>query len=273
MSFPEFIRTDGLSRIEIRDLLSGEIGTPVVLRLERQGKPVDVGLIRGLARVADNGSQPNPESEAPATQVGLGLAIEIAEEGCTVLNTVVGGGAHSCGKISTGDLLIAVLDRARSTDFISTANLDFNQVRSMILGAPGSKVTLKMQKTQSKGGAVYLCEDLVRGTQVDALNSPLPKAAPPPVFGSPPIPAPTTVRALPPLPCCDAVWSGSFLMRRGWRGWASSSMWTPTRITQWLCPLCRARRRTDASASASATSSSLSRVSPLRARPSTRCVT
>jgi C-terminal processing protease CtpA/Prc len=175
MSFSEFIRTDGLSRIKIRDLLSGDIGTPVVLRLERQGKTVNVGLVRGLARI-DTDRQPSPENEAPSTQVGLGLAIEIAEEGCTVLNTVVGGGAHSCRKISTGDLLIAVLDRSRSTDFVPTIGLDLNQVRNMIIGAPGSKVTLKMQQSRSK---------------------PQPKAAPPAV-ASPANPAPAPVRA--PLP-------------------------------------------------------------------------
>jgi C-terminal processing protease CtpA/Prc len=119
-------------------------------------------------------------SQQPTTQVGLGIAIEIAEEGCTVLNTVVGGGAHSCGKIRSGDLLIAVLDRARSTDFVSTANMDYYEVRSMIIGAPGSMVTLKMQKSRSRGGALYLCEDLVRGTHFVA---------------SPPNPVPTSVRA------------------------------------------------------------------------------
>jgi hypothetical protein len=162
---------------------------------------VDVGLVRGLAR-ADNGRQPSPENEAPASQVGLGLAIEIADEGCTVLNTVVGGGAHSCGKISTGDLLIAVLDRARSSDFVSTAGMDFNQVRNMILGAPGSRVTLKLQQSRQKGGTVYICEDLVRGTQVDQLNSPQPKAAPSPAAAKP---APAAVRAPPPLPAGDAA--------------------------------------------------------------------
>jgi hypothetical protein len=270
MSFSEFIQTDGLSRIEIRDLLSGDIGTPVVLRLERQGKTVDVGLVRGLARI-DNGWQPSPENEAPSTQVGLGLAIEIAEEGCTVLNTVVGGGAHSCGKISTGDLLIAVLDRSRSTDFVPTNGLDFNQVRNMILGAPGSKVTLKMQ-SRSKGGAVYLCEDLIRGTQVDALNSPQPKA--PPAVASPANPAPAPVRApLPPPPRNAAPPRSPPDARRRRRGSASSWTWTRTPTTPWSSPSCRARRPTAAAASASATSSSPSRARPRRAGPSTRCAT
>ena len=143
----------------------------------------------------NNGVQPSlsPMDEAQLTPVGLGLGIEITEEGCTVISTVTGGGAHSCGKISTGDLLIAVLDRARSTNFVSTAGMDLNQVRGMILGAPDSKVSLKMQKSRTNGGDVYLCEDLVRGTKIDMQYSPPPKSASAPS----PISSPIAVRARP----------------------------------------------------------------------------
>ena len=126
----EFIRTEGKSRVEIRDLLSGENGSPVVLRLERQGTTLDVPLVRGVARIDSNG-QHTPQPAPPAQQAGLGLAIEIADEGgCIVLDTVAGGAAQGCGKIFPGDLLLAVRDTARNADFVGTAGLDFPQVPS-----------------------------------------------------------------------------------------------------------------------------------------------
>ena len=170
-----------MSRLEIRDLLSGDIGTPVVLRLERQGKSLDVPLVRGVARIDINGQHNSPVKELPAAQqAGLGLAIEIVDEHCTVLDTVAGGAAHGCGKIMPGDLLLAVRDPTRASDFVPTAGLDFPQVRGMILGPPGSQVTLKMQQSRARGGAVYLCEDLVRGApgQAPAPSPPQPKPSP-----------------------------------------------------------------------------------------------
>ena len=125
---------------------------------------------------------------------GLGLAIEVSNLGqCRVLHTIVGGSAHSCGKISPGDILIAVLDRERSPEFLPTEGLDFNEVRGLIAGRRGTKVTLKLQHQDSFGNntdEIYLCEDLVRSPvqppplpprpTVDAFNlfSPLDMARP-----------------------------------------------------------------------------------------------
>ena len=102
-----------------------------------------------------------PTSEEIA---GLGLAIEVPTNGqCRVLQTIIGGAAHSCGKISPGDILIAVLDRERSQEFLKTEGLDFNEVRGLIAGRRGTKVTLKLQRQDSTGDdGIYLCEDLVR---------------------------------------------------------------------------------------------------------------
>ena len=97
---------------------------------------------------------------------GLGLAIEVSNQGqCRVLHTIVGGAAHSCGNISPGDILIAVLDRERSPEFLITAGLDFNEVKGLISGRRGTKVTLKLQRQdsfESNSSEVYLCEDLIR---------------------------------------------------------------------------------------------------------------
>jgi hypothetical protein len=104
---------------------------------------------------------------------GLGLAIEVPNTGqCRVLQTIIGGAAHNCGKIFPGDNLIAVLDRERSPEFLKTEGLDFNEVRGLIAGRRGTKVTLKLQRQDSAGDdGIYLCEDLVRSPIQPPANS------------------------------------------------------------------------------------------------------
>jgi hypothetical protein len=110
---------------------------------------------------------------------GLGLAIEVPPNGlCRVLQTIIGGAAHSCGKIAPGDILIAVLDRERAPEFLKTEGLDFNEVRGLIAGRRGTKVTLKLKRqdsTDSDADGIYLCEDLVRSpiSPPTNLNRPL----------------------------------------------------------------------------------------------------
>ena len=96
--------------------------------------------------------------------VGVGISIKIMENGkCTVINTIPGGSAHESGKITPGDLLLGVYDKERGEEFVSTNGLEFNEIKSLIVGPRGSKISLKLQHSQ---GSVqigeYICEDLVR---------------------------------------------------------------------------------------------------------------
>jgi C-terminal processing protease CtpA/Prc len=116
--------------------------------------------------VTPSGNSERIHSMASDEIAGLGLAIEVSNQGqCRVLHTIVGGSAHGCGKISPGDFLLAVLDRERSAEYLLTSGLDFNEVKSLIAGRRGTKVTLKMQHQDSfeeNSGEIYLCEDLIR---------------------------------------------------------------------------------------------------------------
>ena len=102
----------------------------------------------------------SPDSE----YVGVGITIKTLGNGqCTVVNTIPGGSAHECGKIVGGDLLLGVYDKARAPDYISTSGLDFNVIKSLIIGPKGSRISLKLQHhSGSPKTGTYICEDLVR---------------------------------------------------------------------------------------------------------------
>jgi C-terminal processing protease CtpA/Prc len=97
--------------------------------------------------------------------VGVGLTIKITDDGeCTVLNTIPGGSAHECGRIAPGDILIGVLDRDKSPDFVMTRGLEFNDIKNLIIGTKGSKISLRLEHCEgkTKTGTFYECEDLTR---------------------------------------------------------------------------------------------------------------
>jgi C-terminal processing protease CtpA/Prc len=119
---------------------------------------------------------------ASGTECGVGITIKILDNGqCTVINTIPGGSAHEAGKITPGDLLLGVFDKERSPDFVSTSGLDFNEIKSLIVGPHGSRISLKLQHTQGNvRTGEYICENLVRepivATAIDRganLNIPL----------------------------------------------------------------------------------------------------
>lgn len=101
---------------------------------------------------------------ASITECGVGITIKILDNGqCTVINTIPGGSAHESGKITAGDLLLGVFDKERGPDFVSTSGLEFNDIKSLIIGPQGSKISLKLQHKQgSVNAGVYICEGLVR---------------------------------------------------------------------------------------------------------------
>ena len=104
-------------------------------------------------------------------QVGIGITIK-TEEGtgkCTVLNTVVGGAAFATGKIAPGDKLLGVWDKERDLEWIDVYGKDFHQVKGLILGPKGSKVSLMLQKSDLEG-VTYYCEDIERGPQLTEMS-------------------------------------------------------------------------------------------------------
>jgi hypothetical protein len=155
--FAAFVTTEGVSLNEVNHLLAGEIGSPVILRLERpDGNVKDVGLVRGLLPSSD---------PYMSTLAGIGLSIEVGNSGCSVLRVVPGGSANRCGQINAGDLLQAVRDTARSPDFIPVAGLDMDDIRSLILGPSGSHISLRLERPNPWPipSTVYVCDGLTRG--------------------------------------------------------------------------------------------------------------
>ena len=104
--------------------------------------------------------------------VGVGITIKIMENGqCIVLNTIPGGSAHECGKITPGDHLLGVLDHERCDDFMPTSGLEFNEIKDLIVGPRGSKISLRMRRSQgSVETGIYICDDLVRESLLPAQN-------------------------------------------------------------------------------------------------------
>ena len=115
-------------------------------------------------------------------QVGI-VKTEEGNGKCTVLNTVVGGAAFATGKIAPGDKLLGVWDKERDLEWIDVYGKDFHQVKGLILGPKGSKVSLMLQKSDLEG-VIYYCEDIERGPltemSIGSSNQEPPTAAVPP---------------------------------------------------------------------------------------------
>ena len=111
---------------------------------------------------------------ASSDLVGVGITIKIMENGqCIVLNTIPGGSAHECGNITPGDHLLGVCDHQRGEDFTPTSGLEFNDIKNLIVGPRGSKISLKMRRSQgSVETGVYICDGLVRESLVPVQSLP-----------------------------------------------------------------------------------------------------
>lgn len=112
---------------------------------------------------------------ASSDSVGVGITIKIMENGqCIVLNTIPGGSAHECGKITPGDHLLGVLDHEKGNDFTPTSGLEFNEIKNLIIGPRGTRISLKMRRSQGNvETGVYICDDLVRESVVPLQSHPL----------------------------------------------------------------------------------------------------
>ncbi len=85
---------------------------------------------------------------------GVGIVLEFHTEDLPVVQNLISGkAAHACGKISIGDRLVCVGSQ-------STENKSFNQIRDLIVGPVGSKVTLRFRGASGE----YECHDLLRGS-------------------------------------------------------------------------------------------------------------
>jgi C-terminal processing protease CtpA/Prc len=109
---------------------------------------------------------------ASSDSVGVGITIKIMENGqCIVLNTIPGGSAHECRKITPGDHLLGVLDREKSNDIMPTSGLTFNEIKDLIVGPRRSKISLKMRRSQgSVETETYVCDDLVRESVLPSMS-------------------------------------------------------------------------------------------------------
>jgi C-terminal processing protease CtpA/Prc len=86
---------------------------------------------------------------------GVGIVLEFGtgtEHFPVVQNLIPGKAAYACGKITIGDLLVRI--GSHPTEYAS-----FNQVRDLIVGPIGSRVTLSFRGASGE----YQCENLVRG--------------------------------------------------------------------------------------------------------------
>ena len=93
---------------------------------------------------------------------GVGIVLEFNSDDLPIVqNLLPGKAAHACGKISIGDRLTRVGSQ-------STENKSFNQIRDLIVGPIGSRVSLSFRGVCEE----YVCENLLRGP-LEALDADL----------------------------------------------------------------------------------------------------
>lgn len=88
---------------------------------------------------------------------GVGIVLEFQVEDLPIVqNLIPGKAAYSCGKIAIGDKLVRVGSQL-------TEHKGFSQIRDLIVGPIGSRVTLCFRGASGE----YECEDLIRGSLSD----------------------------------------------------------------------------------------------------------
>lgn len=107
------------------------------LRLKREHQS---GATNGSERASGGSGAVDGESEM-AELAGIGLFfVQLEEGGRTVVDEIVGGGAaEASGRITAGDVLLCV-------DEESVEGLDLTDIRRLIVGRPGTGVTLHFSR-------------------------------------------------------------------------------------------------------------------------------
>ncbi|EKX44678.1 hypothetical protein GUITHDRAFT_139605 [Guillardia theta CCMP2712] len=109
--------------------------------------------------------------EKNLSNAGVGLLLSAPEKSGShgthvIVDMLVPGGAAEkqfAGVIRPDDLITAVRDDSKETEFTCTTGLSVQQVKDLIVGAPGSTISLRLRSQES--GEVYECRGLIRGLE------------------------------------------------------------------------------------------------------------
>ena len=80
---------------------------------------------------------------------GLGTRLEQAGGDTVISGLVAGGAADRDGRLQPGDVIVEVTDRAGQ--WTAAAGKPLQDVRGLIVGDAGNKVSLRIRRTQEKG--------------------------------------------------------------------------------------------------------------------------